>query len=145
MWCSGVPQPGYSCISTAHSATKYLNGHGDVVAGALCGSAAHIRTVFRGPFMTLGGILSPHDAWLLIRGMRTLEVRLERIQRTTADVAEFLASHPKVRRLYLPGHGVDGQQGLTSSQLSTHRAIGPAAAAWLGRQCAASLACADEQ
>ncbi len=101
----------------AHSATKYLNGHSDVVAGALCGSANHIRTVFRGPFMTLGGILSPHDAWLLIRGMRTLEVRLERIQRTSAELVAFLASHPKIRHLYWPGHGVAGQQALTASQL----------------------------
>lgn len=101
----------------AHSATKYLNGHSDVVAGALCGSAEHIRTVFRGPFMTLGGILSPHDAWLLIRGLRTLEVRLERIQRTTTEVARFLAAHPKVRQLHLPGHGIDGQHALTAGQL----------------------------
>ncbi|HEY0178312.1 MAG TPA: aminotransferase class I/II-fold pyridoxal phosphate-dependent enzyme, partial [Dokdonella sp.] len=55
----------------AHSATKYLNGHSDVVAGALCGSAELIRGVFRGPYMTFGAILAPHYAWLMIRGLRT--------------------------------------------------------------------------
>ncbi|MCB1626342.1 MAG: PLP-dependent transferase [Xanthomonadales bacterium] len=100
-----------------HSATKYLNGHSDVVAGALCGSADHIRQIFRGPFMTLGGILAPHDAWLLLRGLRTLDVRLERIQRSTAAVIAFLATHPKVQQLYYPGHGVHGQAELARHQL----------------------------
>src|SRR5690348_5720864 len=66
----------------AHSATKYLNGHSDVVAGALCGSATLIREIFRGPFMTLGGLLAPHDAWLMIRGLRTLPLRMQRIAET---------------------------------------------------------------
>lgn len=96
----------------AHSATKYLNGHGDVVAGALCGSAEHIRAIFRGPFMTIGPLLGPHDAWLLIRGLRTLEVRMERISRSTAAVVDFLQAHPKVSQVYYPvtaGAEADGQ------------------------------------
>ena len=86
----------------AHSATKYLNGHSDVVAGALCGSHETIREIFRGPFMTLGAILAPNDAWLMIRGLRTLQVRMQRIAATTAEVLAFAEAHPKIRKVYSP-------------------------------------------
>jgi cystathionine beta-lyase/cystathionine gamma-synthase len=101
----------------AHSATKYLNGHSDVVAGALCGSHALIRDIFRGPFMTLGAILAPHDAWLMIRGLRTLQLRMQRIAATTTDVLAFLEAHPKVRRVYSPRATGNPQLGLTARQL----------------------------
>jgi len=93
----------------AHSATKYLNGHSDVVAGALCGSAELIQQVFRGPYMTLGAMLAPNDAWLMIRGLRTLPIRLQRIAATTATLLEFLQAHPRVRRVYSP-HAADNPQ-----------------------------------
>ena len=60
----------------AHSGTKYLNGHSDVVCGVLAGSQAHMRQVMSKEFMTLGAAPSPHDAWLLMRGLRTLELRV---------------------------------------------------------------------
>ncbi|MGN6519397.1 MAG: trans-sulfuration enzyme family protein [Dokdonella sp.] len=101
----------------AHSATKYLNGHSDVVAGALCGSTAVIREVFRGPYMTLGAILAPHDAWLMIRGLRTLPVRMQRIAATSAAVLAFLEAHPRVRRVYSPRATGNAQLGLTGRQL----------------------------
>ncbi|MGA9423176.1 MAG: PLP-dependent transferase [Rhodanobacteraceae bacterium] len=101
----------------AHSATKYLNGHSDVVGGALCGSAELIRKVFGGPFMTLGAIPSPHDAWLMLRGLRTLPLRMQRIAETTPRVIEFLEGHPKVRRVHAP-HAHDYPQAeLTARQL----------------------------
>jgi cystathionine beta-lyase/cystathionine gamma-synthase len=102
----------------AHSATKYLNGHSDVVAGMLCGSEALLREVFKGPYMTFGSILSPHDAWLLIRGLRTLAVRMDRVATTTIRILGFLESHPKVRRVHHP-HATDNPQlGLRRRQLS---------------------------
>src|SRR5690606_25890741 len=58
-----------------HSATKYLNGHSDVVAGVICGSREHIRKIFTSSYMTFGLIISPHDAALIIRGLRTLPLR----------------------------------------------------------------------
>jgi cystathionine beta-lyase/cystathionine gamma-synthase len=85
-----------------HSATKYLNGHSDVVAGMLCGSEAILREVFKGPYMTFGAILSPHDAWLMIRGLRTLAVRMERVAASTARVLAYVEAHPKIRRVYHP-------------------------------------------
>ena len=101
----------------AHSATKYLNGHSDVVAGALAGGEAMIRRVFDGPYMTLGAILSPFDAWLLLRGLRTLPVRLERIAATTEVLVRHLAEHPKVRRLHSPLAPFAAQPDLSSQQL----------------------------
>jgi cystathionine beta-lyase/cystathionine gamma-synthase len=101
-----------------HSATKYLNGHSDVVAGMLCGSEQILRDVFKGPYMTFGAILSPHDAWLLLRGLRTLGVRMERIAATTAKVLAFAESHPKIRQVYHPQASSNPQLGLTERQLS---------------------------
>ena len=101
----------------AHSATKYLNGHSDVAAGALCGSSALIREIFRGPYMTLGAILGPHDAWLMIRGLRTLPIRMERIAATTAKVLAFLQTDPRVRCVHSPQASGNAQLGLTKRQL----------------------------
>jgi cystathionine beta-lyase/cystathionine gamma-synthase len=101
----------------AHSATKYLNGHSDVVAGMLCGSEAILREVFKGPYMTFGAILSPHDAWLMIRGLRTLAVRMERIAATTGRVLEFLERHPKIRRVHHPFAAGNPQLDLSRRQL----------------------------
>jgi cystathionine beta-lyase/cystathionine gamma-synthase len=100
----------------AHSATKYLNGHSDVVAGALCASEAILREVFKGPYMTCGAILSPHDAWLMIRGLRTLSIRMERVARTTRDVLAYLHSHAKVEKVYYPHDESNPQFGLSQAQ-----------------------------
>lgn len=85
-----------------HSATKYLNGHSDVVAGVLCSSKKIIRQIFESEYMTLGGILSPHDAALLLRGLRTLPLRMARVSETTAQVVAYLEKHPVVERVYYP-------------------------------------------
>lgn len=101
----------------AHSATKYLNGHSDVVAGALAGSAAHIRQVMAKEFMTLGPSPSPHDAWLLIRGLRTLPLRMERSADSADKVARFLEAHPKVKRVHWPGLEDHPQHALAKKQM----------------------------
>ena len=101
----------------AHSATKYLNGHSDVVAGVLCGRHEVMQEIFKGPFMTLGALLAPHDAWLMIRGLRTLPIRMQRIAATTAEVRAFLEAHPKVRKVYAPFATDNPQLALTAQQL----------------------------
>ncbi|AVP96582.1 cystathionine beta-lyase [Ahniella affigens] len=101
----------------AHSATKYLNGHSDVLAGVVAGSEKLIRDLFHGPYMTLGAILSPHDAWLLLRGLRTLPVRLKQIAETTDTVLRYLERHPKVARVHSPWAQSYSQFGLTQQQL----------------------------
>jgi len=101
----------------AHSATKYLNGHSDVVAGALCGSEKIMREVFRGPFMTCGAVLSPHDAWLMIRGLRTLPIRMQRIAQTAQQVLAFVEGHPRVERVYYPTAASNAQFKLSQEQM----------------------------
>ncbi len=100
----------------AHSATKYLNGHSDVVAGVVCGSSALIAKIFRGPFMTFGAIPSPFEAWLMLRGLRTLAVRMERVCASAKRVVEYLSAHPKVDRVYYPGSVHDPQAALAQAQ-----------------------------
>ena len=90
----------YGIDIIVHSATKYLAGHSDVVAGALCTTETIADQIFCGEFMTFGGIISPFDAWLMIRSLRTLPLRLEKIGKNATEVAAFLEMHPKVRRLF---------------------------------------------
>ncbi|MEM6348543.1 MAG: PLP-dependent aspartate aminotransferase family protein [Bacteroidota bacterium] len=85
-----------------HSASKYLNGHSDIVAGVLCCSRERAQKIFQGEFMTLGGIISPHDAWLMMRGLRTLPLRMERVAESTPKVVAFLEEHPLVEQVIYP-------------------------------------------
>lgn len=85
-----------------HTGTKYLNGHSDVVNGVICGSKAHIRKIFQTELMTFGNIVSPHDAWLIIRGLRTLELRLKRSFESALHIAQWLEGHEKVERVLFP-------------------------------------------
>jgi cystathionine beta-lyase len=90
-----------------HSASKYLSGHSDMVAGVLCCSRAIAEEIFKGEFMTLGGIISPNEAWLMIRGLRTLQIRMDRVAATAAKVVAYLEQHPKIERViypYSPSH-----------------------------------------
>lgn len=86
-----------------HSATKYISGHGDVVAGVLAGSAEFCTQVRMGVLKDLGGALSPFDAWLLTRGLKTLSVRMERQQASARRVARFLEEHERVQAVFYPG------------------------------------------
>ncbi|MPY21458.1 PLP-dependent transferase [Shewanella psychropiezotolerans] len=92
-----------------HSATKYLNGHGDVIAGIICGSDEQIEKIKFETMKDLGGVLSPHDAWLILRGLKTLDVRMERHCDNADRVVEYLLSHPKVLKVYYPG--IEGSYG----------------------------------
>ncbi|WP_417707468.1 trans-sulfuration enzyme family protein [Rheinheimera aquimaris] len=86
-----------------HSATKYLNGHGDVVAGLIVSDSDTINTIKLTTLKDMGATISPHDAWLIIRGLKTLAVRIERHCTNAQKVAEFLEAHPAVREVYYPG------------------------------------------
>ena len=86
-----------------HSATKYLNGHGDVVAGIIVADAQKINTIKLTTLKDMGATISPHDAWLIIRGLKTLSVRLQRHCDNAQQVAEFLAAHPAVAIVHYPG------------------------------------------
>lgn len=92
----------YGIDIVMHTGTKYLNGHSDVVNGVICGSKEMIRKIFQTEIMTLGNIVSPHDAWLIIRGLRTLELRVKRSYASATQLAHWLESHPKVERVLFP-------------------------------------------
>ena len=85
-----------------HSATKYLAGHSDVIAGAAAGNAVLIRPV-REMMIKLGGSMDPEAAFLLVRGMKTLDLRVKQQSETAMAIAKFLAKHPKVARVHYPG------------------------------------------
>lgn len=85
-----------------HSLTKYVGGHSDAMGGAIVGSAELIERIFHRGYMLLGASLAPHDAWLHLRGLMTLPARLAQQQADALRIAEFLAAHPKVRRVFHP-------------------------------------------
>ena len=101
----------------AQSATKFISGHSDVVAGVVTGSRQHIQKIFEGEFLNIGGNISPMNAWLLIRGLRTLPLRMERICNTTHTVVDYLAAHPKVERVIFPFHPSFPQYELAKKQM----------------------------
>jgi cystathionine beta-lyase len=100
-----------------HSVTKYLAGHSDALAGVVCGSKAQITKIFYGEYMTLGAAASPFNSWLVLRGLRTLEIRLKRVEETTAKLLEWLASHPLVEKVVYPGHSSHPQYELFKQQM----------------------------
>lgn len=86
-----------------HSATKYLGGHSDVVAGLVAVKDEQLAEQLHFIQNGAGAVLSPHDSWLLIRGMKTLGVRMEEIEHNANKLAAFLVAHPKVEKVYYPG------------------------------------------
>jgi cystathionine beta-lyase/cystathionine gamma-synthase len=84
------------------TATKYIGGHSDTVGGVLCGSAGMMKKIFDSELLNIGSGIQPFNAWLLIRGLRTMPVRLERIAKTTRKVAAFLKTHPRVEDILFP-------------------------------------------
>jgi cystathionine beta-lyase/cystathionine gamma-synthase len=100
-----------------HSATKYLGGHSDIIAGAVVGSAVRIGAIGAQEGSLLGSVLDPFAAWLLIRGIRTLSIRMDRHQQSTKLLARRLADHSAVAHVYYPGMSEDPQPELTRKQL----------------------------
>ncbi|GGD98555.1 hypothetical protein GCM10011390_16670 [Aureimonas endophytica] len=103
-----------------HSASKYLGGHSDVVAGVVAGSKALIREIRAQTYPYLGGKLSPFDAWLLVRGLRTLPLRMKAHEADALAVARWLKDRPEVESVQHPGlanalpPGLTGTSGLFS-------------------------------
>jgi cystathionine beta-lyase/cystathionine gamma-synthase len=98
-----------------HSASKYLSGHSDVVAGVVVGSKALIGKIRSGTLPYLGGKLSPFDAWLLVRGLRTLPIRMKAHEAAALHVARRLADHDAVASVEHPGLGNALPAGLTGT------------------------------
>lgn len=86
-----------------HSATKYIGGHSDVVAGLVVVNSEQLAADMHFIQNSIGAVLGPQDSWLLIRGIRTLAIRMEEIEENAKRVAHFLADHPQVSKVYYPG------------------------------------------
>ena len=85
-----------------HTATKYLAGHSDALGGILVCSHEDRARIFAGEYMTIGGVMAPMNAWLILRGLRTLPLRLEKSAENGLKVARFLEAHPAVEKVWFP-------------------------------------------
>jgi cystathionine beta-lyase/cystathionine gamma-synthase len=85
-----------------HSASKYLAGHSDLMAGAVITTAERMKDLFYRSYLLNGAVLGPHDAWLVLRGLRTLPVRLQQHETDALRVARYLLDHPAVRGVFHP-------------------------------------------
>ncbi|EAY29496.1 aminotransferase class I/II-fold pyridoxal phosphate-dependent enzyme [Microscilla marina] len=108
----------YGIDIVVHSATKYISGHSDTVAGVLCASKAMTNKIFASEYMTLGGVVAPFNAWLLLRGLRTLPTRMDRVSATTAIVVNYLQEHSMVSKIYYPYLESDPQYTLAKKQMT---------------------------
>ena len=100
-----------------YSATKYYNGHSDVVAGAICGTKEKITQIFHNEFMTFGNILAPQNAWLMLRSLRTLPIRLKQSSESTVQIIEYLKNSPKIERIWYPFDEHNPQLDLAKKQM----------------------------
>ena len=100
------------------SATKYISGHSDVVAGVLSGSKQMIERIFNSEYMNIGSGIQPFNAWLLLRGLRTLPIRLEKITKTTQEIVDFLQNHSLVEQVIYPLDHSFKQVELAKQQMS---------------------------
>ena len=100
-----------------HSLTKYLGGHGDALGGVLLGSAAELAELRKTTAVRLGGTLSPFNAWLIMRGVATLPLRMKAHAENAARIAAFLEAHPKVKRVIYPGLSSHPQHDLARRQM----------------------------
>jgi len=101
-----------------HSGTKYLDGQGRVMAGAICGPKKLIVDIFGPVVRTAGMVLSPFNAWVVLKGMETLGIRMEAQSARALAVAQWLESHPKVARVHYPGLPSHPQHALAMRQQS---------------------------
>jgi cystathionine beta-lyase/cystathionine gamma-synthase len=106
-----------------HSVSKYLAGHSDVISGVVVGSAELIEKINGNERELLGGIPGPFDAWLIMRGLRTLPVRMKQHQENAMKVAGFLESHPRIEKVNYPGLPSFPQYELGKSQMKGYSGL----------------------
>lgn len=108
-----------------HSASKYISGHSDVVAGVVISSKEIIEDIFRNEHNFIGGKIAPFEAWLILRGLRTLPIRMERHMKSTKTIIDFLRNEPQVKAIVYPDQNpiakkqMSGFSGLFSVVLDT--------------------------
>ncbi|MBW7930027.1 MAG: PLP-dependent transferase [Gammaproteobacteria bacterium] len=107
----------YGADIVMHSATKYIGGHSDVLAGLLVSAGDELGARLHGLRSMTGGVSSPFDSYLMLRGIKTLALRMERHAANAQAVAEYLAGHPRVRRVHYPGLPDHPQHALAARQM----------------------------
>jgi cystathionine beta-lyase/cystathionine gamma-synthase len=100
------------------TATKYIGGHSDTLGGVLSGKKEMIERIFNSEYMNIGSGIQPFNAWLLLRGLRTLPARLDRITASTHKVIAYLKNHPKVESIIFPFDESFPQYTLARQQMS---------------------------
>jgi len=100
------------------TATKYIGGHSDTLGGVLSGTKAMMKKIFDSEYLNIGSGIQPFNAWLLIRGLRTLPARLDRISHSTREVFNFLKQHPAVESVIFPFDESFPQYALAKKQMS---------------------------
>lgn len=100
-----------------HSATKYLGGHSDVIAGALITKTKELGDALHFIQFASGGILGPHDSYLVLRGIKTLSLRMQRHSENGIEVAKYLEQHPAVEKVFYPGLPSHPQYELAKKQM----------------------------
>ncbi|MBP6025376.1 trans-sulfuration enzyme family protein [Ferruginibacter sp.] len=108
----------YGIDLVMQTATKYIGGHSDTLGGVLSGSKQMIEKIFNSEHMNIGSGIQPFNAWLLIRGLRTLPARLDRITASTKKVVAYIKQHPKVERIIFPFDESFPQYQLAKQQMS---------------------------
>ena len=101
-----------------HSATKFLGGHNDIIAGAVVVNSDELAEKISFAQVAIGAILSPFDSWLLLRSMKTLKLRVEKAQANTLKLLDFLRSHPEVEKVYYPTEAHNKGKAVHESQAS---------------------------
>ena len=100
-----------------HSLTKFINGHSDIVGGIIIAKNEELFKKIQKVLFYLGGTMDPHQAWLVLRGVRTLALRVEKSQENAMKIARFLESHPKVNWVTYPGLTSHPQHALAKTQM----------------------------
>jgi cystathionine beta-lyase/cystathionine gamma-synthase len=101
------------------TATKYISGHSDTLGGVLSGSRSMIKRIFDSEYLNIGSGIQPFNAWLLIRGLRTLPIRLNRINQSTAQLIHFLKQHSKIENIIFPLDSSFPQYDLAKQQMKS--------------------------
>ncbi|WP_244884060.1 trans-sulfuration enzyme family protein [Paenibacillus graminis] len=113
----------YGVDIVVHSASKYLGGHNDLVAGAVISSQHIMDRIYEEEYELIGGSLGPFEAWLLIRGLRTLPLRMDAHQKNGLAAARFLSEHPAVAKVNHPGLPSHPQHELASTQFKGYSGL----------------------
>jgi methionine-gamma-lyase len=100
-----------------HSVTKFINGHSDVVGGIIIPKGEAMFTLLQKTLIQLGGNMDPHQAWLVLRGVKTLALRVEKSQENAMELARFLKNHPRVEWVNYPGFETHKQHLLAKKQM----------------------------